>query len=174
MATTTSPTNIYEGLFLFPQSAAGSLEGAVEHIRDLLGRAEAEIISLDKWDERRLAFEIRGNKRGIYFLTYFRAPAANLKALERHCNLSEQLLRSMVTRADHIPAEIIEAADGQARIADEIRQRQERAESSETPASAPAAASASAPEPAPEPAPTPAPAPAPAPAAAATAGDETT
>ncbi|MHC5023067.1 MAG: 30S ribosomal protein S6 [Planctomycetota bacterium] len=144
MATNSSPTNIYEGLFLFPQSAAGNLEGAVEHIRDLLGRADAEIISLDKWDERRLAFEIRGNKRGIYFLTYFRAPATSLSDLERSCNLSEQLLRSMVTRADHIPAEVIEAADGQARLADEIRLRQEKSEST----------------PAPEPAPTPAPEPA--------------
>ena len=43
----------------------------------------AEIISFKKWDERRLAYEIKGNKRGLYFLCYFNLPAAEV---DRHLN----------------------------------------------------------------------------------------
>lgn len=116
-------TITYEGFFLFPQAVAANLQGAIDHLDELLKRVDAEVISLRKWDERRLAYEIRGNKRGVYFLVYFRADPARLTDLERGCNLSEQLLRSMVTRADHIPAGEIQAADGRVQLADEIRLR---------------------------------------------------
>jgi small subunit ribosomal protein S6 len=115
--------NAYEGLFLFPQAQAGSLQAAVDHLKDILGRAQAEVISLRKWDERRLAYEIKGNKRGLYFLVYFRAPVTALTGIERACNLSELLLRSLIIRADHVTQEQMEAADGTAALADEIRLR---------------------------------------------------
>jgi len=114
---------IYEGLFLFPQTVTANLQGAVDHIQELLKRADAEVVSLSKWDERRLAYEIKGNKRGVYFLAYFHAPASKLAAFERDCNLSEQILRAMVTRADHVPEETVRAADGRAKLADEISLR---------------------------------------------------
>ncbi len=118
--------NIYEGLFLFPQAAATNLKAAVEHVEELLSRAGAEVQSFRKWDERRLAYEIKGNKRGVYFLVYFRCDPTKLVGLERDCNLSEQMLRALVTRADHLPAETIEAADGRSQLADEMKFRSEQ------------------------------------------------
>ena len=124
--------NVYEGMFLFPQSASADLAGAVDHVKSILARSEAEIVSLVKWDERRLAYDIKGNKRGIYLLAYFKAPAANLARIERDCNLSEQLLRSMVLRAEHVAAEVMENAEGQQRLADELKLRSEEAAARET------------------------------------------
>jgi len=118
------PTNIYEGFFLFPQSAAANLQAATDHLDELLKRAGVEVVSFRKWDERRLAFEVKGNKRGVYFLVYFRAAPQRLVGLERDCNLSEHLLRSMITRADHIPEAEIQAAEGRAQLADEIKLRE--------------------------------------------------
>jgi small subunit ribosomal protein S6 len=120
-------TSAYEGLFLFPQAQAANLQAAVDHLKEILAKAGAELISLRKWDERRLAYEIKGNKRGVYFLAYFRAPRSAVAAVERGCNLSEMLLRSMLLRAEHVTAEQMEAADGQAELADEIRLRGVRA-----------------------------------------------
>ena len=42
--------NAYEGLFLFPQAQAGNLQVAVDHLKDILSRAKAELVSLRKWD----------------------------------------------------------------------------------------------------------------------------
>ena len=127
-------SNVYEGLFLFPQAQAGNLQAAADHLTDILGRAQAEVIALRKWDERRLAYEIKGNKRGVYFLVYFRAPGTALTAIERACNLSELLLRSMVIRADHMTQEQMEAADGTAELADEIKLRAAETARAEAPA----------------------------------------
>lgn len=118
--------NVYEGMFLVAPAEAGNLKGIVDHIQDLLGRAEAEIIAMRKWDERRLAYEIRGNKRGVYFLTYFRAPGGQMEELDRNCNLSEQILRAMFTRADHIPMDQMEASDARQTLDDEMKVRSEQ------------------------------------------------
>jgi small subunit ribosomal protein S6 len=120
-------TRLYEGMFLFPQSAAADLGGAVEHVREILARGGAEIVSLVKWDERRLAYDIAGNKRGLYLLTYFRAPVNALARIERDCNLSEKLLRSLVLKAEHMLPEHMQNEEGQKRLADEIALRGERA-----------------------------------------------
>lgn len=117
--------NQYEGMFLFPQSAVSNLQGAVDHVREILARADAEVLSLFKWDERRLAFEIAGNKRGLYLLAYFKAPGGKLTDIERACNLSEQLLRSMITRADHLTREQMELKEREQALQDEIRLRRE-------------------------------------------------
>ena len=120
--------NIYEGMFLFPQSAGGGLQGALDHLNEIFTRAEAEVVSLGKWDERRLAYEIKGNKRGVYFLAYLRIAPTGITSLERDCNLSEQILRAMITRADIIPPELIEAAEGREKLAAEIKLRATEAE----------------------------------------------
>lgn len=120
---------MYEGMFLFPQNTISDLQSATDHVMALLQRADAEVVSFKKWDDRRLAYEIKGNKRGVYFLTYFRCEPSRVADLERSCNLSEQLLRSLVIRADHLNAEDIEAAEGREALADEIKLRTEQASS---------------------------------------------
>ena len=138
-----SQTNVhpYEGLFLFPQSAVTDLQGTIDHLKEILGRGEAKIISLRRWDERRLAYEIKGNKRGTYFLVYFMGRADQMATIERMCNLSEQLLRSIIIRADHITPQQMAAADGQGQLDDEIKLR--ASETAAEPAAEAAAASKS-------------------------------
>jgi small subunit ribosomal protein S6 len=117
-------TYTYEGMFLFPQTVAADLQSAVDHITEILSKGEAELISLCKWDERRLAYDIKGNKRGVYFLTYFRCDAHKLAQIERDARLSEKLLRSMLVRADHLAPEQMAAMEGRQQLADEIALRQ--------------------------------------------------
>jgi small subunit ribosomal protein S6 len=116
----------YEGIFLFPQSATANLQEAADHVKGILDQCGATTVSFRKWDDRRLAYEVQGNKRGVYFLAYFTAPTSALGEIERRCNLSEELLRMMITSAEHIPAEIIEANEGQEDLATEIKLRGEK------------------------------------------------
>lgn len=121
----------YEGLFLFPQTQTADLQAAADLLRAILDKAGAELISLQKWDERRLAYEIAGNKRGVYFLVYFMARHDAFRGIERSCNLSERILRFLIVRADQLTREQMEAFDRTAELADEIKLRAERAASDE-------------------------------------------
>lgn len=113
----------YEAMFLISQAVEPSLGKAVEHIEHLLGRAEADVLALAKWDERRLAFEIEKQKRGLYILAYFSADPVNIEGLERDTNLSELVMRCMVLRADHLTEDEMKAADGRADLETEIKLR---------------------------------------------------
>lgn len=94
---------LYEGLFLMNQQATGGdQQAAIDHVQQILERAEAQVKILRKWDERKLAYEIKGQKRGLFVLTYFHARPPMLANIDRDCNLSDLVLRSLVIRADHM------------------------------------------------------------------------
>lgn len=120
-----SKTQIYEGMFLFAQGAASELVAAADHVKAILSKSGAELISLKKWEERRLAYEIGKQKRGVYLLAYFSADPLRMKDIERDCNLSEDILRVMCIRADHLTMEEIQAQDAQKELADEAALRKE-------------------------------------------------
>lgn len=120
--------NYYEGLFLFPQSVSADLQTATDHVKEILQRADVNLISFRKWDERRLAYEVKGNRRGVFFLVYFEAEGSAIAKIDRDCNLSEQVLRAMITRADNMSLEQMQAADGQQQLAEEINLKATEAE----------------------------------------------
>ena len=126
-----STPKLYEGMFLMTQgSVTAGIESALDIVRGMLERAGAEIIHLYRWEERELAYPIAGQKRGTFLLTHFNAPPQAIAAVERECNLSEDVLRVMMTRADYMGDVEMEQAKKRA----EGLPVEENAEGSEAPA----------------------------------------
>lgn len=101
---------MYEGMFLADSAIATSNWDEVEaELQRIFERADAEVLTLQKWDDRRLCFDVAGHKRGTYILTYFNAVPGSIGGMERDVQLSEKLLRVMILRADRIPESIREA-----------------------------------------------------------------
>lgn len=115
----------YEGMFVFPQAQVSDISGAVSYIKEIISKGEGELIAIKKWDERRLAYPIKKHNRGLFILTYFKAPTSTLTGIERDCNLSEVMIRSLVTRADHLTEDEMRAADGLAELEAEAKMREE-------------------------------------------------
>lgn len=135
----------YEAMFLLSQSVAADLGGAVDHIKEIISRGHGEILAMRKWDDRRLAYEIDGQKRGVYILVYFKAPNDQLGHIERDCNLSEKVLRVLILRADHLSTDEINATDARKELDAEIKMRgSQPAPAGEAPAAAAAAEPATA------------------------------
>ncbi len=97
-------------MFLFDPTFGSSFESCDAEVRRLMERAEAEVILCRKWDERRLAYRIKGRKRGVYVLVYFKASPSKIIPLERDAHLSENILRLLVLRADGVSLAEMEAA----------------------------------------------------------------
>ena len=123
MTATTTTVRQYESMFVFPQAVTADLTAASGHVTDAITRHGGTIVSMTKWDERKLAYDIKGNKRGVYFLCYFTADAQSIPAMERDFNLSEKLLRFLIMRADHLTVEQMQDAEGQAKLAMEAKLR---------------------------------------------------
>lgn len=103
-------TRMYEGMFLVDAGIASTdWDTVLEAVNTVLSRAKADVKSVRKWDERRLAYPVGKCKRGTYILSYFEADPEAIAGIERDVVLSETLLRAMILRADRIPQEMIEA-----------------------------------------------------------------
>jgi small subunit ribosomal protein S6 len=100
---------LYEGLFLVDSGeAAADWDGINKTIGKVLARGDAEVVSIRKWDERRLAYDIKGKSRGTYILTYFRGDPSKIAAIERAVQLSEQIMRVLIIRTDRMRKENME------------------------------------------------------------------
>ena len=93
--------NVYECMFLLDATkVSGDVPGAADQLHSLLEKHEAEILASRPWDERRLAYPIGNHKKGLYYLTYFRAEGDAIPTLEGEFNLNELILRSLVLKVD--------------------------------------------------------------------------
>ncbi len=100
----------YEAMFLVDSAeATANWSDVLTAVNTVMERAEAEVISLRKWDERRLIYEIAGSKRGTYILCYFKSDPSAISGIERDVQLSESLLRVLILRADPITEEAMQA-----------------------------------------------------------------
>ena len=93
--------NTYECMFLLdPNRVSGDVQGAAQQLHAMLERNQAEILASRQWDERRLAYPVKGHKKGLYYLMYFRSDGTTLANLERDFALNELILRSLILRVD--------------------------------------------------------------------------
>ncbi len=100
---------VYEALFLVDSALAASQWDHInEVINKILARAQARVISIRKWDERKLAYEIDRKTRGTYILAYFECNSSMVRQLERDVQLSEEIMRVLVVRTDRMTQEEME------------------------------------------------------------------
>jgi small subunit ribosomal protein S6 len=111
----------YEAMFLFGSSTTADNEGAIALARGIVERHQGKVLVIKKWDERKLTYEINKQKRGTYIVCYFTAPGASIAAIERDSKLNEQVLRVLITTADHLNPEEMAAVEPQP-----IQPREER------------------------------------------------
>jgi small subunit ribosomal protein S6 len=98
----------YEGMFLVDSGeAAADWQGTIGVIETVLSRSEAEAVTLKKWDERRLAYDINKKSRGTYILAYFDCDPLKIGSIERDVQLSEKITRVMILRTDRMSADDI-------------------------------------------------------------------
>lgn len=93
--------NVYECMFLLDATkVAGDIPAADKQLRTLLEKNSAEVLVSRPWDERRLAYPVKNQKKGLYYLTYFSSEGKNLANIEHDCALNEMILRMMILRID--------------------------------------------------------------------------
>src|SRR6516162_5061840 len=95
------PVSTYECMFLLDTTkVAGDVPAAAQQLHAILERHHAEILASRPWDERRLAYPIKGHKKGLYYLVYVRTEGKNIVGVEHDVALNEMILRLLVVRVD--------------------------------------------------------------------------
>jgi small subunit ribosomal protein S6 len=107
--------NVYEGLFIFDSTRYGrDQDGVPGQINALIEKLGGEVLVSRLWDERRLAFAINGQRKGTYWLTYFRLESTKLPELKQPCSINDNILRVLFLRVE---PRIVDALVSHARTA---------------------------------------------------------
>lgn len=89
-------TNVYESLFILDSNKYARDQGGVAGtIPTMIEKLGGEILANRLWNEQKLAYPIRGHRKGTYWLTYFRLDCEKLTEFDRQCRLNENILRSL-------------------------------------------------------------------------------
>lgn len=93
--------NVYEGMFILDSNSyardAAALSGRVV---EMIEKHGGEILASRLWAEQKLAYPINGQRKGTYWLTYFRIESTRLVELNRAARINDDILRSLVLKID--------------------------------------------------------------------------
>ena len=93
--------NVYECMFIFNANAyARNPAAAQKAVEELLESADGEILASRLWNEQKLAFPIKGHRKGAYWLTYARIESSRLAKLNRSTQLNASILRHLFVKLE--------------------------------------------------------------------------
>jgi small subunit ribosomal protein S6 len=80
-------------------------------IEKMIKADSGEVLVSRLWEERRLAYPIKGQRKGTYWLYYFRGPSSILTSLNRQWGIHDGILRHLVLKVHpHLVDAVIEHA----------------------------------------------------------------
>jgi len=79
---------------------AGDVAAIDKQLRGTIEKNGAEVLVSRPWDERRLAYGVKNQKKGLYYMTYFSSEGKNVVNIEHDFALNESILRMMVLKID--------------------------------------------------------------------------
>ncbi|MFV2062756.1 MAG: 30S ribosomal protein S6 [Chloroflexota bacterium] len=87
-------------LVLRPDTADDRVQQILDKTTRGIAASDGQIIKVSPWGRRRLAYPISGHNEGSYFIVVFDAPSEAIDDVERGLNITEEIMRYLVTRIE--------------------------------------------------------------------------
>jgi small subunit ribosomal protein S6 len=87
-------------LILRPDAPDDQVQAVIDRVTRSIAAAEGQIVKVSPWGRRRLAYAIGQQREGSYFIIQFDAPGTAVVELERGLNITEEVMRHLVTRVE--------------------------------------------------------------------------
>lgn len=90
----------YEGVFIIsPDAEKEALEQIILSIQETITKQGGQVLQLDQWGKRPLAYRIRKQMEGQYLIARFSLDSKAVGGLEQSLKLREEILRSLIVVA---------------------------------------------------------------------------
>ena len=76
----------------------GDIQKAVDRFSTIITDAGGEVGKVDRWGNRRFAYEIDHQHEGYYFVVDFKAPESAVEQLKRMLLISDEYIRGKILR----------------------------------------------------------------------------
>ena len=91
----------YEIIFIaHPDLDEENLNNVVEKVKGWIADDKGEVVSVDNWGKKRMAYRIRKQRDGQYVLITANMEPAAVKNLSQNMRFVESIMRSMITIVD--------------------------------------------------------------------------
>ena len=101
--------NHYEAVFILtPVLSDVQMKEAVEKFKSLLGQEGAEIVNVENWGLRKLAYPIQKKSTGFYNLIEFNAESPIVDKLEIQFRRDERVIRFLTLKMEKYAVEYAE------------------------------------------------------------------
>jgi small subunit ribosomal protein S6 len=91
--------NIYENVIILNAAISDEdADAAIAKIKELITGQGGEVLKVDIWGRRKLTYEIKKQKKGLYVLLFFKTPSATIKKLEEFYKVFDTVLKYMVIK----------------------------------------------------------------------------
>ena len=84
----------YETMFIVkPTLTEEETQAQIATVKENIEKNGGEIVAVEDMGTRNLAYEIEKQKRGYYYVVYFKAPTEAIAELERNYRVNEEIIR---------------------------------------------------------------------------------
>lgn len=90
----------YEIAILYDPDLEVDLEKATSRVEKILTDNGAKITNTDNWGKRKLAYSIAKHDMAIYVIYSVEMPGANVQKLESILNITDEVIRFLITKID--------------------------------------------------------------------------
>ena len=108
----------YETTFILePGLDENRVNEEVEKVSSWIKDLNGEVIEVQRWGKRRLAYEINRKRDGIYTMFLYQGGGPLVKEIERRLRLNESVMRTLTVM--HVPPELTQGVPEDALAADD-------------------------------------------------------
>ncbi|MGQ9454750.1 MAG: 30S ribosomal protein S6 [Armatimonadota bacterium] len=98
---TATAIRTYEAFYIVdPNLTNEQVEGLIAKYSSIIEEQGGKVTATGKWDKRRLAYDIKHYKEGIYILMFFEGTPAVAKELHRVMRISDDVIRHIILRVE--------------------------------------------------------------------------
>lgn len=91
----------YESMVIFRESLSDDdLEKEQEKLKETIVKAEGEVVDMDFWGKRKLAYPIQKCEYGYYIVSHFLMEATNITQINRYYKFNENIIRFNILNQD--------------------------------------------------------------------------
>jgi small subunit ribosomal protein S6 len=93
--------NIYESIIIFDSNLSDEeTENALAKVKEIVTGTGGEVLKVDIWGRRKLAYEIKKQKKGIYVLMLYKTPPETIKKLEDFFRVFDLVIKYIIIKLD--------------------------------------------------------------------------
>jgi small subunit ribosomal protein S6 len=92
--------NQYEVAILFDPGLEIDLEKATSRVEKIFADNGGKVVSTDNWGKRKLAYPINRQESAIYVFYTLEMPGESVKKVESVLNITDEVIRFLITRPD--------------------------------------------------------------------------